>query len=424
MTFDGQPDLRPAHVLPRLYFATGYIGLFHAFLAAWLAPGSLIGFFYHSRLIAAVHLVTLGWITSVIIGVLFIIVPSALSVPLRPKRSDYWGYALYVIGVIGMAAHFWIGEFGGMAWSAIMVAVAIVHVGVRIVPRVLRSQAGRAIKLHLTLAFANIVLAATAGVVLGFDKVHHFLPGYVIWNVLAHAHLAALGWASIMVFGLAYRVFPEMFERATPRGRASALSAILLQVAALGLFGSLLVGSRWAALFAACGGWAVVRFGLWLFSARRSGADGANRTVAVAHLLQACGYGAVTAAIGVALAWLTPSELTLRLALVYGVCGLIGFLTQALLGIQIALMSAAALRDPMPRLVYGLWTIAIPGITAGFFFDTPRLLSSAAWIACLATTLTAAQMLGPAPARSVSWARDRLARRRHSHKLGVPKARA
>lgn len=26
---------------------------------------------------------------------------------------------------------------------------------------------------------------------LGFDKVHHFLPGYVLSNVSAHAHLAA-----------------------------------------------------------------------------------------------------------------------------------------------------------------------------------------------------------------------------------------
>ena len=34
----------------------------------------------------------------------------------------------------------------------------------------------------------------TMGVLLGFDKVHQFLPGYVLSNVFAHAHLAAVGW--------------------------------------------------------------------------------------------------------------------------------------------------------------------------------------------------------------------------------------
>ena len=55
------------------------------------------------------------------------------------------------------------------------------------------------------LAFLNILGAATLGVLIGFDKVYHFLPGFVLANVFAHAHLAALGWATMMVVGVAFR---------------------------------------------------------------------------------------------------------------------------------------------------------------------------------------------------------------------------
>jgi hypothetical protein len=54
----------------------------------------------------------------------------------------------------------------------------------------------RAVKLHVVLAFANIASAAGMGVLLAFDKVYYFLPGYILANVIAHAHLAAIGWVS------------------------------------------------------------------------------------------------------------------------------------------------------------------------------------------------------------------------------------
>ena len=57
-------------------------------------------------------------------------------------------------------------------------------------------------------------MAATLGVLIGFDKVYHFLPGFVLSNVIAHAHLAAIGWAAMMVVGIAYRLLPMILPAA------------------------------------------------------------------------------------------------------------------------------------------------------------------------------------------------------------------
>ena len=116
----------------------------------------------------------------------------------------------------------------------------IVLVGVHVGRRLRQASLPRAISAHIMLAFLNILAAATLGVLIGFDKVYHFLPGFVLANVFAHAHLAALGWATMMVIGVAYRLLPMILPAAMPGGPRLWLSAVLLQIGVTGLFVTLL----------------------------------------------------------------------------------------------------------------------------------------------------------------------------------------
>jgi hypothetical protein len=50
----------PTRILPLLYFAAARVTLAAAFAAVALDPHSVAGFFYHTRIVAIVHLVTLG----------------------------------------------------------------------------------------------------------------------------------------------------------------------------------------------------------------------------------------------------------------------------------------------------------------------------------------------------------------------------
>jgi hypothetical protein len=56
------------------------------------------------------------------------------------------------------------------------------------------------------LAFGNIILASAFGIFVGFNRVHAWMPLSPISTAFAHAHLAAVGWAVIMVVGLSYRL--------------------------------------------------------------------------------------------------------------------------------------------------------------------------------------------------------------------------
>jgi hypothetical protein len=411
------PDPRslPPRLLPILYFAVAQVALMLAFAAIAVDPHAVAGFYYHSRMLAIVHLVTLGWITSSILGALYLVGPIAFRVTLRANRLDYAAFALVALGIAGMVTHFWIGELHGMAWSTPMAASGILLAGARLLPSLFRSRAPRAVIGHVALAFANIAGASTLGVLMAFDKIDRFLPGYVLTNVFAHAHLAAVGWASMMVVGVAYRLLPMVLPAEMPAGRRLWLTAALLQVGVTGLFVSLLLRSNWSRVWAltiVAGFAAFLTQAAWMVGHPRPRPP-AIRSPDPAVLHAAAAFMALTVSCGLGL-WLAfaeTSEHTLRVATAYGVVGLVGFLGQLIVAMKGRLLPlfawywgsvhAAAARPvvsphdmpwrPGQFIVFGLWSIGVPALAAGLALDIVSVVRVGAWCLLAAAVLDAAQ---------------------------------
>jgi len=392
--------LIPPRRLVALYLTSAHVSLACAFLATAWNPRAVAGFFYHARIVAIVHLVTIGWIAMSILGSVYVVLPLACGRAFPARRGDYVAYALVVIGLIGMVAHFWIGEFSGMAWSAATAALGILHVMVRVALAMRTAKVAGAVKLHLYFGAANLAAAVTMGVLLGFDKAHSFLPGYVLANVFAHAHLAAVGWVCMTMMGFACRLLPMVLPAAMPSGRLLYLSAILLEAGIVGLFVSLVTRSGAALMFAVLIVSAFVAFGAqvmqMLANPRRPPAYRTHTDFAVHHLGAAGAYLLFTSVCGVTLAALPMSESTMRVALLYGVLGLVGFLAQAIVGFERrilpvawaywALQRSGGVPAPVPRLpgapgvIFLVWLFGVPLVAAGFFIDRAPLVASGAWL--------------------------------------------
>src|SRR6058998_3928278 len=162
------PDERLERTLPLLYLGTAHVSLALAFLFAGCWPEAVAGFFYHSWLIALVHLVTLGWISFSIVGAFYIAGPLALRMEMPARRLDYVAYAFAIVGLIGMVGHFWIQEYGGMSWSAATIATGILYMTLRIVAGVRSAKIQRAVKVHIVLACVNFWVAASMGMLIAF----------------------------------------------------------------------------------------------------------------------------------------------------------------------------------------------------------------------------------------------------------------
>lgn len=392
----------PPRLLPVLYFVWAHLSLAGACLLLLLAPGEAAGFFYSPRLMAVVHLVTLGWITSSILGALYIVGPMAMKMPLPAGRLDYGALGCFVVGSNGMVSHFWLDRYDGMAWSAGLLMLGVLHVGVRVARAALAARIQRAVKLHLFLAFANLIVAGTVGILLGIDKNHPVLPGGGLSWVYAHAHLAALGWAVMMVMGAGYRLFPMVLPAAmAPEGGMWA-GALLLEAGSLGLFAafSLQRGPAWPFALLIVASFAVfARQMAWMRRNRRRLPPGFPRPdFGTLQALVALAFGAAAAILGTALAVLPASDLSLRLVPVYGVLGLLGLLSQIVVGIGARLLPMFAaghvvfdappgtkvirpheMPDRMLQVITWLaWSVSVPLLAAGLFLQSAGVIASGA----------------------------------------------
>jgi hypothetical protein len=77
----------PPRLLPTLYFGFAHACLALAFAVVAYDPRGVAGFFYHSRMLGVVHLVTLGWITTSMLGALYVVGPIACA---HASTPDGW----------------------------------------------------------------------------------------------------------------------------------------------------------------------------------------------------------------------------------------------------------------------------------------------------------------------------------------------
>ena len=422
----------PTRVLPLLYLGAAHLSLALAFLFAACWPHAVAGFFYHAWLIGLVHLVTLGWISFSILGTMYIVGPLALQMEMPPRKLDYVAYGCALIGLIGMVGHFWIQQYDGMAWSAGTVASGVLYMTVRIALRVRRAKIHPAVKLHIILSCVNFWLAATMGLLIAIDKVVHFLPGFVLSNVFAHAHLAALGWATMMVVGVGYRLLPMIFPSKIPSGRSLYASAVLLEIGVLGLFTTLLLRNSWTIVFGitiVAGLGVFIAHVVWMRRHLAAKPPGIRRIqFGVLHAASAAASLVVAAAIGLTLLVVPVSPRSLQLAAAYGVFGLVGFLAQMVIAMEARLLpmvtwfwayEASRYKVPPPSphgmrdrilqaIVFGAWTVGIPALAMGMWAVSARLVSVGAWALFVGVALaTVDSILVVAPAVHTAGSRSR-----------------
>ncbi|HET8647843.1 MAG TPA: hypothetical protein VFO85_20255, partial [Vicinamibacteria bacterium] len=376
-------------------------------LVAWDARG-FAGFFYHPRMVAVVHLVTLGWISGSILGSFYIVGPLALRLTLPAGRADYLAFAGFAGGVAGLFGHLWTASHAGMAWAAALVAASMALVAGRALRALAASPLPWNARLPVTLAFANLLAAALLGALLGVNKTRPFLPASHLDLVFAHAHLAAVGWAMLMVFGVGYRLLPMVLPAAMPGGPWTYASTVLLQCGLLGIVAAFFREGRGllpAAALTVAGIAAFFTRVAWMLRHRRPAPRELRRPDwAVAHAMAAF-LGLIGASVlGLWLAAVEPSELSMRLVPAYATLGLIGFLSQIVVGMEGRLFPLFAwlwgfadsghavlppsLHQAPPRplqaLGFLLWVAGVPLLAAGLAREADLATAVGAGALCAA----------------------------------------
>ena len=381
----GRRALLPAPTLPLAYFAGAHLALAIAFAALLAEPGLAGAFHYHPRLIAALHLVTLGWISGSILGSVYIVAPLALGLPFRARRVDAIACVLFWLGTAGMVSGFWTGRYALVGLASVPVLAAVTFVGARLLSKLPAARLPAGVSLHLALAFVNIIVAGAAGALMATNRQLGNLPVSPLALALAHGHLAVLGWATMMIFGMGYRLIPMFLPAGMPSGAGLGISAVLLEMGTLGLATSLVAG--WSpgppGLLVVGAG---VAFFWWI---RRTLRDRRPRPIELPrhdwstwHTHLAIGYLVVAGGLG---CWLAFGEPPMAVTWAYGATGILGFVAQMVSGIQGRLLPLFAwyralehrdgelprqsvhllISPPLALSIFLAWLVGLPVLIAG-----------------------------------------------------------
>ncbi|HEY7037485.1 MAG TPA: hypothetical protein VID28_01475 [Methylomirabilota bacterium] len=194
---------------------------------AWLAP-ELTGHYYHPHVVALTHTITLGWITTAIMGATYQLVPVVLQRPIWSARLARWQLAIVAVAVIGMIAHFYLGTWPGLVAGAALLATGVGLYLLNLAATLRgRGRAGSGLPIAtpwtftarlMTMGVAGLALTTLFGLALAANHLVPFLPGEFFPTLHAHVHLALLGWVTPMMLGVSARVYP-MFLLAPEPGR-------------------------------------------------------------------------------------------------------------------------------------------------------------------------------------------------------------
>src|SRR5579875_607234 len=217
---------RTAALLPPCFFAPAVAFFATALVLAPAVAPDLRTHFYQPHVLALVHMLTLGWISMVMMGVLYRYVPGLTKRPVPFPRLAVAQWASFVAGTTALIGGFWTGSWPTATAAAGTLATSAVLLCANLWPMLRAARRLGVAELGVGLATTALVAAAILGTLLAADKQRGFLGGDVVTNLAAHAHLAALGWVGLTVCALSFRFLPAFSpprcSRSSPRSGGGA----------------------------------------------------------------------------------------------------------------------------------------------------------------------------------------------------------
>jgi hypothetical protein len=324
------PTSRTPLRLITAHFVVGFLSLLVAAIALVIFGHVLSGHYFQPALLGLTHLVVLGWITTVIFGVSYQIIPVLADKSLYSVKLAALTLALHAGGAAILAASFFSFRLGpGAIAGAVMVLAAFLLYTFNILKTWTNPDGKSPAHEFVLIALVWLCITAVFGCVLLLNLRFAFLSVSHLEMLKLHAHFGCVGWLVLLVMGVASKLLP-MFMLSDRYNRNLLRVALYAINAGLLMFIILVVNKTvgWMllpALFIALGIASYLAFVYQVVKHRvRKNLDEGLRKSRLAFLLLCApvGCGIWLAASGHA-----DTEGSTRLAVFYGFSFLFGFVT-------------------------------------------------------------------------------------------------
>lgn len=321
--------------LPLQFMVVGLLALLTG--AVWLLAQSdiLAVSRYTPDTVAVTHLFVLGWLCSVVMGAVYQLVPVALETKLHSERLAHWHFVFHVVGFVGMVLMFRTWNMKLVGYFGTLLTFGVALFAYNVARTLLRVPKWNVIATGVASAVTWLLLTVTAGLLLvagqrGWAPVLRFNP---IAVMDAHAHLGAIGYFTMLIVGVSYKLVPMFTLSEIQNHRRATMSVVLLSAGLIGLFVGILLQRPWKLAFVLVILAALALYG-WELRAILRARKRRALDWGVTYFLTAVAMLFPLSALAILLCWpgLPANQFTAQLESVYGFLGFIGFVSFAILG--------------------------------------------------------------------------------------------
>ncbi len=400
----------PSLTLPLPYIVASLVSFAALGTLAVVAADSLARSYFTPAVLALTHVATLGWGTMIVMGAMYQLVPVVLGVPIRHEWAGKIGFWVFAWGALVLIASFWAWRMWELALGGVLLLAGVGLFLFNMARTLAAVRQWNITGRFLVVALAYFTLTAGLGVLLALDKQFHFLGGVEMFNLAGHAHLGIVGWFTLIIMGVSYKLVP-MFSLSHATGEN--LARIILVAVGLGLAGlSLsLVSDADRATVLTFGGTAALGAYLFAYDTRRILSRRLRKPLGLtlSYYVLAVGYLVVGTTFGLTLGLgLWEGRLSQNAqAMIYAYLGLGGWVSLTIMGMLHKIVpflvwfnrySTKAGREPVPLLkdmlderfgwvALGLWNAGLLGSIGAL------AVSDAGWLRMAGVALAAAAYL-------------------------------
>ncbi|GMT45028.1 MAG: hypothetical protein IEMM0006_0860 [bacterium] len=203
----------PSVVLPHFAFAA------LAFLASsvvMLLAASKLTLPYHlnPEMLALTHLMVLGFITMIIFGSLYQLIPVVMEVKLFSEMLARITFYLFGIGLLILVASFWKATFGGnqnWLWfevSGTLILTAVILFAINTLKSAVKSDRMDMGNIFIITAIIYLILTVSIAILLIINFARPFIPVNVIDLLKMHVNLGLMGWFLFLIIGVSSKLMP------------------------------------------------------------------------------------------------------------------------------------------------------------------------------------------------------------------------
>lgn len=170
---------------------------------------AFIGHYFHPKVLAITHITTLGWISFIIIGSLYQLVPVISNQKIYSPGISLITFLCISIGTILLAFCFWTFDAGFLMQTA--AGLLFVGVTLFLINILLTVRGSEEKNIEMDFIQASIFwfwLTAFIGALLAFNFKFVFLPKEHLYYLKIHAHIGLIGWFLCLIIGVSSKLIP------------------------------------------------------------------------------------------------------------------------------------------------------------------------------------------------------------------------